>query len=88
MTEELKEILINELEEIENMPYSAIPEHIYFNIILSENFEDVEDELLDELKEWYSDYEFYINSGEAEEHELEELIDEAVNLIRQYVAEE
>ncbi len=88
MTEELKEILISELEEIENLPYNAIPEHIYFNIILSENFEDVEDELLDELKEWYSDYEFYINSGEADEQELEELIDEAVNLIKEYVAEE
>lgn len=87
MTEEQKEILREEYIKLKDIPLDAVADHIYFNIILSEEFEDVEDELLDNLKEWYSDYEFYVNSG-ADEEELNALILEVLDEIKEFVSED
>lgn len=88
MTEELKEILKEEYEIIQDLPSDSIADHIYFNIIVGEDFIGIEDEFLDSLKEWYSDYEFYENSGEADEEEFEALLDEVLKLFEEYVVEE
>lgn len=87
MTQELKEILREEYIKLKDMPKDAVPDHIYFNIILSEDFADVEDELLDNLREWHSDYEFYVSSG-AEEEELDALIEDVLNEIKEYISED
>lgn len=88
MTEELMEILKEEYETLIDLPYESVAEHIYFNIIVGEDFIGIEDEFIDSLKEWYSDYEFYENSGEADEEEMKALVDEVLETFKNYVSEE